>query len=556
MKKCFGIIMVAVFAVALIAGGAWAQSEMDIAAVGEGCSNVDGDIDADPSGPFVVGDEWLATKGTTVLDVDLGDALKRPCGPYINRSDILYKPECDISFNTLIEVTVANGGIFPNANYALVDCEERTKVADLVDFRIDYGTGGYSKMYFEFDFSQEEYGEVIVAGTVLTMLEDIGLPIAGNRPVLLYTNGQLRSGDMTIQVTGAWDDAIGAIECPKTPDAEVLVKIFGHEQLTARVEYRNGEDCDTLIGPATSTIDVFADPTRGKFLDEGYDSFDTGPVNSVAEILVIDAGENGDTLVDGVEWGDVNEGMCLTDSGTSYDLTLNGNQDAIIQGIPDGCYDGVKLDGANLYKTTGQWTIGSNFNLHDLRDCEENDLLITVDGTTVIQTAVYSVDLVVYSDESSNLTLLSDDTAFVWDVNAIEIRVPYVLIETGGEVYRSFIEITNRATHEAEVWLDAVISYEDCYSNPNVFETPNTPIKTVPGTSVCVITEDDLDDYLVNVDDQRIYRCGLTLFVAVDKDKADASGYQKENNGNGTSRTVIPVLYNTGNPLDKGRTWQ
>jgi hypothetical protein len=557
MKKFFGAI--AVIAALLMAGGAWGaslQSEVDIAAVQKGgCSVIDTDVPGEPSGAFVVGKEWLAELSPgAAVKVDLGSALSRACGPKIDRSNIVYQPACDIGPTTIIEFTIKNGEIQQNQGYALYDCSKGKAVAQLIDATYNgLGLGGYNTMKFEFDFSIVDYPQgTIPANTPLVMVPNGTAPNSTNRPTLLFSNtsGLAVGSPMTIAVTFATKDGT-AIDCPKT-GPENLVVVWADPQVTAQVQHRQkGDEKDVSFssdscgvpGYATSTIDVFANPSRAKFKWEGFGSDTPTTTSSLAQIVVTDLGQI----------GPVNQGFCL-DSNVKFNLTLFGNQAAIIQDTPDAKYAGVQLAGNNLFLTHSvpTWSIASDFGAIDLRSCRTDGLLITVNGKTAMQTAVYPVSLT-YTAVKITYTLLDNVTAFVWDVNAIKARVPYIPIGQGG-TFTSFVSIGNRAAYAAEVWLEGVVS--DAANTVNMpvsgkLAGPSALKPLIPATGVSNFNNVDLQQALGLA--ASIWKADLTFYIAVDKDMADVSA-QMVNGPSG--RTLLHVLYNTGNPLDLWRNWQ
>lgn len=516
-KKVLSLFAVAAFAVALMAGGAWA-STLDIA-VSDG-TTADTDVDATAAGAYVVGSEWLAGQ-SGVVNVDLGNALPAPGGVAEDRSDILYTPSIDMGVNNVIVVTVANGALAPNTSYGLWDLNLDTpaKVADLVDFVAD-SNGNYTSLKFKFSAA-------VMVGHVLVFTEDGVTPAAANAPELRFTSAQLAAGNMTLQVTEAYDDTSLPLSAPLTI-AETVAKAIA--QLSAKVQYQTALSM-YADGNATSVIDVEATPvSRSQFVAEATGDTPTA-TTSQAQILVASA--------------TVNNGINV--NAASYTITLNGDQTAIAN---VELIDNTNSDTDDFTESTNSWSITSTFADNDLTKQGDNGIRITVDGTTIVDTATYTLDLVVHPDESgvADQQSLDDATAFVWTVNAMQARIPYILIETGGSGYSSFIEITNRGDQAANLSLDAVVSNAD--GSVNITESQNN-VTTVPEHSVLVIREADLDTWLTAVDDTDIYRVGLKLTVVAPQNNVDISAYQKDAVG----RTAIPVLYNTNNVND-GRVWQ
>lgn len=509
-------MLVALFVTTMAVGGAWA-SVLDIAA--SGATAVDADTDAAASGPYVVGSEWLAGQ-TGAVSVDLGSAVPSPGVVAADRSDILYVPSIDLGLNNVIVISVVNGALAANTDYGLWDLDLGTpaKVADLVDFETN--AYGYTKLKFKFNAAA-------TVNDVLVLTEDGLLPAAGNAPELLFTSAQLATGPMTLQVTEAYDDTSLPLEAPKTGTETVAKRA---SQLSAKVQTENG-GAGFVDGNSTSTIDVEAAPSRAKFVAETGNSDTLTPTTSEAAVLV--------------ESAIVNNGIIVANA--AYTLTLNGNQTAISK---VELKDATGSDTDDFTENANNFTLTSTFADNDLTTPDDNVILITVNGTTVVDIANYTVDLVIDPNETgvANQTSLNDALAFAWTVNAMQARIPYMIVETGGDNYTFFMEITNRGANPAEVSLDAVISNAD--ASVNTTET-QTNVITLAANSVTIIREADLDTWLTNVDDTQLYRLGLTLTVVAPQNTVDVSAYQLDPSG----RTDVPVLYNTNNNGD-GRVWQ
>jgi hypothetical protein len=421
MKKILGLLLVALIGFAMMAGGACA-STLDIATAG--AVALDADADAASTGPYVVGSEWLAGQAG-VVDVDLGSAIPTPGGVAAVRSDILYTPSIALGVNSTIVITVTNGAIAPSAIYGLYRVAGVAgQVASLVDFTAN-AAGNYTSMTFKMTVAT-------ILNDVLALTKDGLVPAAGNRPVLRFTNAQLVAGNMTLQVTAAYDDTSLPLVAPTTA-AEVVAKETA--QLSAKVRYLTGAGV-YADGNATSVINVEATPVaRSKFVVEGAQDTPT-TTTSTAAILVSAA--------------TVNNGIVVANA--AYTITFTGDQTAI------KATTGVQLsDGAatSFIRGVGQWTVSSTFAAHDLVTPGSNDITITVDGTTIINTASYSVTLLIDPAEAgvANQTSLSSATAFVWTVNGWQATVPYHWA-AATQAEDTFIKIFNNSTTTGNVSAD------------------------------------------------------------------------------------------------------
>jgi hypothetical protein len=524
MKKILSTLFVLI-ALTMMAGGAWA-STLDIAAAGAVAA--DTDVDAAATGAYVVGSEWLAGQAG-VVNVDLGAAIPSPGVAAADRSGILYTPTINIGNQNTITITAVNGAIAPNVNYGLWDLAAvAAKVASLVDFVADVN-GNYTSMTFKFDTSDlVKYPTGFMPAGSVCVLTETGLaPAAANRPELRFTNAQLTAGNMTLQVTGAKDGTGVDLVAPLTV-AETVAKRVA--QLSAKVQYLTGA-ATYADGNATSVINVEATPiSRSKFIVEALQ--DT-PTTTTSTFAVLAASAT------------VNQGINLATA--SYNMTFVGDQTAIV------VTTGVKLAGTNFIRGSGQWTIASTFAAHDLRVPGANDVLITVDGSTIINTDTYKVTLVITPSEVgvAAKTVLDQAIADVWIVNAMQARIPYLLVDTrttGNSGYASFFELTNRSSQTARVSIDAIISNED--STINVTES-KTDALILEANSVTIIRQADLDAYFSLIDNTKLYRVALVLTVVAPQNSVDVTAWHI----GPTTRTSAAVLYNTNNAAD-GRLWQ
>jgi hypothetical protein len=232
----------------------------------------------------------------------------------------------------------------------------------------------------------------------------------------------------------------------------------------------------------------------------------------------------------------------------------------------------VKLYGNNLFATNpprGSWTFtGGKFSSINLRNSSQNELKITVDGTSFLETAEYRVTLALNLPGAGAKTLLSNELAFFWWVNAIKARIPFFVLDCT-DTFNSFVSIGNRAADRAEVWIDGVVTDRTCIANGGTEAACSFPVKSlkpiswkqkfVEPTSLTVLDDCFILNYLSNgvtnvpLDPTHFYRADLTVYVAVTKDQADLSAQQT--NGAG-SRTTLHVLYEIGNRSDKLRSYQ
>ncbi len=450
---------------------------------------------------YTVGSEWLQGQAGAI-NVDLGDACPSPgtpLGSYVDYADITYTPSIDMGVNNVLVVKVTNGALAPNTSYALWDVGGAGKVADLVDFIAD-GSGNYTTLKFKFTAT-------VAVGTVLTFTEDGLLPAAGNAPELVSSATQLMTGAMTLQVTEAYDDTSLPLQAPLTPAAQVLRAVA---QLSAGVTQ------------ASSVIDVESTPSRSKFVQEpGGDTPTT--TSSRATVRVYNA--------------TVNQGLVLNSNDT-YTITVNGNQTAISNvSLPAGA---TVTEGAN------SWTIQSDFGANNLVGGQY--LTINVDGVNIVDTATYTINLVIDPDEAgvATQTALDDQLTYTWTVNAMQAKVPY-LYHIPGATWDSIFKVVNEGAAAASISVDAIIQNvtDGVFTNPtNVdFGTVNAgETKTFNGEQMVAN---------FGLDSGKMYHFSLTVTVVGPQNGVHMVAQHKSDTG----RANAPVLYNTRNAND-GRVWQ
>jgi hypothetical protein len=513
MKKFLGLLIVFFFVVTMMPGGAWA-SELDIALADSNAVDFP-DVDATPSGPYVVGSEWLAGQSGGV-DVDLGNAIQVPGSLQgVDRSDIYYEPSINIALGNTIRITVTNGAIETNTNYGLWASAGAItgRVARLTDF--ESGPLGYISMLFQFDFE-------IDADTVLTLVPDGTLPPSStNRPTLIFTHDQLTAGEMRLQVTDARDTNGQPLTAPRTGPETVAKRAA---QLSAKVQFPTSISTPTYSdGPATSVVDVEADPSRAKFVVE-VDGDTPTDIQSIAAVLVEDA--------------IVNDGIFV--AASSYILTLNDHQDAI-----ENVQIGSPVE--DFTKVGDSWVLDTTMVNHPLIFPGFNNIVITVSGTQVINIQELTIDLVIDPAETevNSQQSLSNETAFRWSINAMQAKIPYLALNFTG--FNSFIKVAVEGSNASDLSADAII----WNVTDNVTTTQQAVfIRNLPGPSLETIGEADLMTAF-GLDTSKSYHIELTLTVVAPQNTVQVSAFQKDTVG----RTAIPVLYNTNNTAD-GRSWQ
>ncbi len=471
MKKTLRVLMVALVATILASGSAFAASAL-YRNVTEGPTS--------GAAPYVFGSEWLAGQAGPI-SVDLGAAVMTPGDPGLAPVyDIQYIPEIDLGLNGTLLFVVANGAIdqtVGNVYYLFND--EGDTVATMIDYT--NGSGGYDTLLFKMVVDS------VGSGDVLTLSATDG---EFNSPILVTTAALLNAGNVSISLPEAKDDTGTSLTAPTAGTITLSTKAT---QLSAELQ------------SADSTIDV----------EEDRKEFTSGTQSGPAYISVIDY--------------DVNQGIVVADA--SYTITLNSTQSAI---------DGVEFDGQDLVLADGVWSFTHTTD----PEGEDNGaalnsepMYVYVDGDIVIDPTSYTVDLTIDPLESgvADQNSLVNVTAFIWDINAMQAKVPYFILNAAG--YSSFMKIVNESQNDAELAFDAIIfNFSD-----GVNEQPQTNVvlPAVPAYSNTTVSDTEVATAL-GLDPTKVYHVALTCVLVAPPNEVQISAYQKDAVG----RTAIPVLYN------------
>jgi len=505
MKKILGLFFVLFAFTFVMSSGAYAASSAI----------------SSTNGVYTFGSEWLAGQGS--VPVNFVNEINTPgqAAPGTWTSTVQYIPAIDLGINNTIRIKITNGAVKKTAGnvYTLWNTSGTPiRCATMIDF-VPNGNNDYTEMVFQFVQTTSATAPSVLSGATIIMTEDVdGL----TDPTFITSYTFLSAGNTQVQVIDARDATSNVLEAPKTLAASVITKI---DQLSAKIQHLAGP----ADGWATSVINVeAAGGSRSKFIAEA--GGDTSTLTSKFQVLVNPA--------------TVNNGVNLATA--SYTMTLVGDQTAI---------SNVALEGLGFAQATGvSWTISSDFATRDLRVANTSDrVTITVDGTTVIDTATFLLNLTITPSEAgiAPKLVLNQVTAAVWTVNAMQARIPYMLVDTrttGNAGYSSFFELTNRSSQEATVSIDAIISNED--GTVSSTET-QANVLTLPANSVIIVRQADLDNAFTNIDNTKLYRVSLVLTVVAAQNSVDVTAWHI----GPTTRTSAAVLYNTDNRRD-GRKWQ
>jgi hypothetical protein len=581
MKRCFGFFLVAICAVALMAGGAWGQlcesSTLDLNACENGDTSPDNcffnPVPDNPDNPgtatgwILAGQEWLEDIPGAYF-ADIGNRRSEPCENQDMCSQLIYIPANTVQPGTIVTFMVMNGGLQKDQNYALWNCEPDV-VAELATTDCDDGNCdecGYTVLKFAFS------EEVSANSPLILSASNVGyVP-----PVFCFDDTICSDGPISIQVTAAELNTVPL--CALTTQAENIAQcIAGPQFEKVSLDHRQimkeyfdlNELCDDpesceepapdvclsdvnlASGGADSLIDIGAE--RKKFVEESDIDFltDTTECTSKVEVLI----------KDNAEAQNLNEGICREFS--CFEITLEGNQAAIenveVDTVP-GC--GVPDDNVYLDEFPTYWQNSCvPFSQVDLTDFLENDVRITVDGDNMIECTRYDVRVRVrgtayvnsyggtaryFSWDNDGVWNFLFEDAFIWDYNGLAVRIPYMVVEPS-DTFTSFFEITNRSDKTANVYADLVYRVAGANGDGGVDcgeEVRScTPIVEVPPNCVTVVMEEEIRAFFDSLLDGESYQIGLTLYADVLQNEADASAYQKD----ATGRTAIPVLYKTNN---------
>jgi len=536
MRKVCMFFIVAVFAFSITAVTAWG-SEFDIS----GGFVIDWpDVAGQSSGPVTVAEE--------ILTVDREADLTGPTADYprLKARNILYDPSVQIKSTSTIDIYVTNGAIKKttgNVMYMLLEDDngDGAQAGVMTDYTFNTAGTGYDFIRIQFtgidrngDGDIEDAGEdTIKSDEILVLSKSLDPTVAGtsngnfnySSPTIIINKELAKGTDISIQVTEAHDDNANPSNQLKTA-AEVIATVV--------------EGIETTLTQATSIID--AQDSRLKFVEEGFANDAIYQAQSDTDLKISTAR---DLHVD-EEVAEV--GFKLTNAD-KYTLSLTRSDATGVSNVEWSGQTGSHTSGTTTWTKTGNFGdfVGGTM-LNGVMDIE-----IHVTGVVpgYLQTGKWELTLKLDTDEVAGLddqTELNGYYSHVWNINAMQVKIPYIVLNSPG--YLSFIKIANESDTEAEVQADAIIwNITDNPDNPENTSTWEGDIKTVPPLSISTLTETELMAAF-GLNDTKLYHIELTLSVVAPINKVHVAAFQKGPDG----RTDVPVLYDVQN-LD-GRQWQ
>lgn len=551
MKKIFSSLMVAVFAVAMMTGGAWA-SEIDICPQTAPLIFDDPDVVGATSGAVTADVLW--TNGGILDSVDLGDSSiwpntlaggsERAIGYY---SSVALKSASTLKFAFEHGAIDADATMFLLA-YNTTDLTSATPagpgigwvtVGTLNDFDVD-DDGNYSwiRMQISDIIGRETFTDktgvalaaalpnVLPADAVLVLSKDDAA--TGYDGVGIVANEGLSAGQkVTVAVTEARDDNANPLSAPLAASEDILSVISG---VSAIIQYQNGT-IGLADGACTSVIDVdaavgprlnFVDETSGNGIGI-FANGDTDLTHSQAALLVQNTAEYGLTL----------------NAGDTYTLTIKRDN-------VNGVLDDIDYDGIAMTAGTNEWTYDTNFGVID-PTAGAVEILITVDEINILKTGTWTADLTINPDQDGNeprdldsMDLLTDQDSHIWTINGWQAVYPYF---NSKEMYGSYIVLNNESGTDGKVFFDIIASSNaDIRGDLASYESKQVTDKEIleAGESKVYLMDELVEALgLTDIDAQR-----NALRITVTAPVTDVTGTAfMDDPGSGGKRTV-PLLTN------------
>lgn len=475
MKKTM-FLFVAVLTMALLVSGAWA-SEIDIMPAATAPA-FDSDVVGTTSGAVTVDVKWMSQ----YLDaVNLNDSSTWPAGAGGLERAIGYYSTVALQTNSTLLFTITNGAIAEDNSLFLMAYDTTAtawvKVGVLNDVVSTDGHGNYTavRMQISAIAGTETFADkdglalaagganVLPAGAVMVLSKDeadppVGLGIAVNQ-------GLAVGATVRVAVTEARDDNGNPLNSPLA-GSENLIQIT---ESTLSASIKHAESSSNVSGPATSTID--ASQGRIKFVDEGAGEDTPSDVTSQA-FLRLDYSS-------AAEYG-------LDLANDPYTVTIRRTDMTGVTGIT---YGGTAMTaGVGQYSITTDLTTSPAFTA-------DQELMITVDGTSVLAVGDWAVDVSIDPDQDANepsnlapITVATGLTSHSWDLaGGFQAYYPYFNSRTA---YGSYIVLYNKGSVEGDVYFD-VVSSSDAAVRGDLASYSN---KQVPGKEVLLAGESQVYD--------------------------------------------------------------
>jgi len=193
--------------------------------------------------------------------------------------------------------------------------------------------------------------------------------------------------------------------------------------------------------------------------------------------------------------------------------------------------------GANLGTVGNAALGGTNF------DNAIDQFTFTLDGTSVLETRDFSLDVqMILADEAYSDFISDDEDAGSWTLNGMQAKIPYYLI--GNSYAWNFLKITNETVDDADVTIDATIQNlttgvaETEVSSASLVDEDGAAI-TASANSVTAVSTEDLTQTLGLGSDS--YLTSLTVTVNGPANSIHVTGHLFTSTG----REALPVLYPT-----------
>lgn len=494
-------------------------------------------VDTGTGGPVTVESRWVAT--SRLDNVDLGNSAAWPnTGVAGSERTIGYFSSVALQANSTLRFQFTGAAIKADSTMFLLAWDTTgpgwVTVATLNDFTAD-ANGNYTAVRFQVSNSNILAGMTFAnsAGTALppsiinvlpadaVCVLSKGDAAAGYDGLEMVVN-QAFAGNVTVAVVEARDNNANPLSAPLA-GAENILTVGSY--LSAAIQHRTSGSF--VAGNATSEIDVEASPSRAKFVAEAAGE-DTLLQTSEAGIIVINTAEYGFDLA----------------ADDTFTFTLK--RSAGVAGVTQ-----VTLSGNVATPGVNQYNYSNSFAGLDL-SAGTSPILISVNGTTVLQTGMWQVDLALALGRTlpnepfapGAVTLLGDANSHDWTINGSQFIVPYM--NSDSVQFGTYIVISNTGSNDAllnaDVWTDGGAAD----GNSALQQTAtNVPMGTVYANSTRILLPGDMEAAVNAALGGAAHGRYMIKFIAVaPNDSIHVTAMQ--NNGAGAGKRSVPVLTDTG----------
>lgn len=557
MKGIVKLTLVGFMVLGMMVGTSMA-SEIDIQgkpSAGSGPVAFDTDVVGQTSGAVTVDQRWVATGTLDFVNFNNSATWPNTEATGSERA-IAYYSSVALNTDSTLKFTLAGTTVKPDATLFLLawvtsgGTAQWMTAASLTDWDIDANGGTYEWIRFQistiaattvfwgkspttgqFGFLDPASTNALPAGTVLVLSgNNADAANAGSIESLGFIVDQSASGNITIIMDEARDNNAQPLSAPNA-NAETIMVVGAYS--VAKIQFYNPSANPAAItdGPATSTIDVEASPSRTLFVDEGrtghMQGADTDENDSEAGLLFTNTAEYG---------------LKLTSNDTFALTVKRGNVSGVdVISLYDGSNYQAMVPGAN------QWTRTSNFSIYDLSAVKGIDIHVgTQTPPQILATGTWTVDLTVNFSQDSpepkslgTVNALANADSHIWGINGSQFIVPYMNSDAAN--YGTYMIITNTGAIDASLYADVWTDGGVANGNSAVTQTAtNINIGTVYGNSTRILLPADIEGFVNTALGGAPHGRYLIKVIAIAPNNT-VHVTAMQNNGNGGKRS-IPVL--------------